>query len=104
MRKGLFLCFLYVLDIAKKGPFSKRSQWFARKRVFFEAKGSFFRVIFWCSKSAFLKMSVKGVCFYFGERSYVLPFACEWPDRGQYHLCSAYLGTTLPSHQGGGSS
>ena len=27
------------------------------------------------------KISVKGVIFEFEERSYIPPFACEWPDR-----------------------
>ena len=48
------------------------------------------RVNFWWFKSAVLnkkgsffaqEISVKGVIFLFGERSYVPPFTCEWPDR-----------------------
>ena len=53
LRKGLFLCFLYVLDFGKKGPFSKECQQFLRKGSFlrhFHWK----RVIFWWFKSAFL--------------------------------------------------
>ena len=35
LRKGLFLCFLYVLDIGKKGSLFKECQWFRKKTVFF---------------------------------------------------------------------
>ena len=35
------------------------------------------------------KSQWKGVSFNFGERSYVLPFADEWRDRGGYPLALA---------------
>ena len=35
LRKGLFFCCLYVLDIEKKGPFWGGCQHFRKKRVFF---------------------------------------------------------------------
>ena len=34
LRKGLFLCFLYVLDFGKKGPFFKECQQLRKKGLF----------------------------------------------------------------------
>ena len=53
LRKGLFWCFLYVLDIGKKGHIFIECQWIRKKGPFlrhFHWK----RVIFWYSRSAFL--------------------------------------------------
>ena len=44
LRKGLFFCCLYVLDIGKKGPFWGGCQHFTKKGIFlgiFTEKGSF---------------------------------------------------------------
>ena len=81
LRKGLFLCFLYVLDLGKKGPF------FLKNVSSFGKKGSFLRHFHWkklFSGGSSQHFLIKGVLFSSGnisERGNLendhTPFTCE---------------------------
>ena len=65
LRKGLFLCFLYVLNIGKKGPFLEGCQHFRKKGYFlsiFTGKELFFG-------ASSQRFSIKGVLFSPGKIS-----------------------------------